>query len=305
MAKAQSAKQQAWNKFDAIVGEASARMSIDQPWVDDQGALRYICDTETLEALLAVPLSMDSTSQTGVRALALDVWLSHELRRAGFHPDMTWPRASEPCVLPAGVAQLLNAKGISDAYREELRELAVKTSGASFSEAKIQGKNYIKQVDVVMSDWTSGPELLISTKRMDSSFGKNAANRIEEAYGDARNLRARHPMAALGFFFGLRSTVLTEAPDTAEQLIDLVGKLGRESDAYHETCLLMLDYEDGGDSVRVREDLVPRELSLSTFLGRMVNRVLDASPVTRHRTARERRASAMPGHGPGELGSVR
>ena len=32
---------------------------------------------------------------------------------------------------------------------------------------------------------TPGPELMISTKRMDSSFGNNAANRVEESYGDA------------------------------------------------------------------------------------------------------------------------
>ena len=30
---------------------------------------------------------------------------------------------------------------------------------------------------------------MVSTKRMDSSFGKNAANRVEESYGDAKNLR--------------------------------------------------------------------------------------------------------------------
>ena len=63
--------------------------------------------------------------------------------------------------------------------------------------ANLLGKNYVKQVDVVMSGWATGPELMVSTKRMDSSFGKNAANRVEESYGDAKNLRLRHPQAAL------------------------------------------------------------------------------------------------------------
>ena len=45
---------------------------------------------------------------------------------------------------------------------------------------------------------------------MDSSYGKNAPNRIEESYGDAKNLRLRHPLAALGFVFGLRSDILAE-----------------------------------------------------------------------------------------------
>ncbi len=78
----------------------------------------------------------------------------------------------------------------------------------------------------------TGPELLISTKRMDSSFGKNAANRVEESYARRQNLRLRHPLAALGFVYGLRSTILSTEPDKAEWLIDLLGKLGTEDDAY-------------------------------------------------------------------------
>jgi hypothetical protein len=108
--------------------------------------------------------------------------------------------------------------------------------------ANILGKNYVKQVDVVMSAWDTGPEVLISTKRMDSSFGKNAANRIEESYGDAKNLRSRHPMAALGFVYALRSTILEQEPDKADWLIDLLQKLGREDDAYDAVTLLMIEY---------------------------------------------------------------
>jgi hypothetical protein len=95
-----------------------------------------------------------------------------------------------------------------------------------------------------MSAWDTGPEILISTKRMDSSFGKNAANRVEESYGDAKNLRGRHPMAALGFVYGLRSTILTTEKEAARWLIDLLQKLGREDDAYDSVCLLMIDYDD-------------------------------------------------------------
>ena len=86
---------------------------------------------------------------------------------------------------------------------------------------------------------------------MDSSYGNNAANRIEESYGDAKNLRLRHPMAALGFVFGLRSDILQSAPDVAEWLMDLLAKLGREDDAYHATCLVMIEY---GADAEVPED---------------------------------------------------
>jgi hypothetical protein len=100
-------------------------------------------------------------------------------------------------------------------------------SAVTSSSASILGKNYLKQVDVIITYWVTGPELLISTKRMDSSYGKNAPNRIEESYGDAKNLRLRHPLAALGFLFGLRSDILEKEPKTAEWLFDLLAKLGQ------------------------------------------------------------------------------
>lgn len=39
-----------------------------------------------------------------------------------------------------------------------------------------------------------------------SSYGKNLRNRFEEAYGDAKNIRGRFPLVALGFLFLVRST---------------------------------------------------------------------------------------------------
>ncbi len=116
--------------------------------------------------------------------------------------------------------------------------------GVTHSYASILGKNYLKQVDVILTDWDTGPEVLISTKRMDSSYGKNAPNRIEESYGDAKNLRLRHPMAALGFVFGLRNDVFDKELATADWLLDLLAKLGREDDAYHATCVILIEYGD-------------------------------------------------------------
>lgn len=95
---------------------------------------------------------------------------------------------------------------------------------------------------------------------MDSSFGKNAANRVEESYGDAKNLRLRHPLAALGFVYGLCSTIFNESPDKAEWLIDLLQKLGREDDAYHAVALIIIEYgahlavDEGNDDPGDGED---------------------------------------------------
>ncbi|MGW6033437.1 hypothetical protein ACWFOS_07235 [Gordonia terrae] len=233
--------------FDRIVADAASEDRRTSPWMPEpDGTLRYGPDYATLERLLGVPLHLAADTQTGVPALALDVWCAYELRRAGFDEDAVWPRPSHPRILPGPVARLLDKGALPATLQKELRTRLTKkgnVKNVTGSSASILGKNYLKQVDVIMTDWQTGPEILISTKRMDSSYGKNAPNRIEESYGDAKNLRLRHPMAALGFAFGLRADVFAKEEATAEWLLDLLAKLGREDDAYHATCVILFDYD--------------------------------------------------------------
>lgn len=248
MAAKQTARAKAWVIFDRIVALAAPRGVHSNPWVKSaDGQLHFEPDYETLVKLLGVPLYLKAETQSGVPALALDVWLSYELRRAGFDSDQVWPRPVNPRILPAPVAALLKLKDLPSGIRKDLAERVHKKGsirGVTSSSASILGKNYLKQVDVIITDWATGPELLISTKRMDSSYGNNAANRVEESYGDAKNLRLRHPLASLGFVFGLRSDILDKKRRIADWLFDLLAKLGREDDAYHATCLVLMEYSD-------------------------------------------------------------
>jgi hypothetical protein len=234
VAAKQTATSNAWVLFDHIAAEAAPNGLHSNPWIiadDDQ--LQFVPDYPTLEKLLGVPLHLKAGTQSGVPALAIDVWLSYELRRAGFRPDQVWPKPTHPRVLPAAITALIDS--LPGNLRGQLSERVEKKASipsVTSSSAAILGKNYLKQVDVIITDWATGPELLVSTKRMDSSYGKNAPNRIEESYGDAKNLRLRHPLAALGFVFGLRSDILRKEPKAAEWLFDLLIKLGREDDAY-------------------------------------------------------------------------
>lgn len=246
MAAEPSAKDRAWVLFDRITADAAPEGQYTNPWLRKQdGTLRYEPDYATLERLLGVPLYLQAETTTGVPALALDVWIAYELRRAGFDKDAVWPRDTHPRILPGPIARLLDKGALPAKMQAELRERVTRKGNiknVTQSSASILGKNYLKQVDVIMTDWNTGPEVLISTKRMDSSYGKNAPNRIEESYGDAKNLRLRHPLAALGFVFGLRTDIFAREPDTADWLLDLLAKLGREDDAYHSTCVLLIEY---------------------------------------------------------------
>lgn len=254
MAKEPRTADLAWPLFDKIVADASTQKLYSQPWVlDEANKPVYKPDYVTLEKLLGVPLFLKAMTQSGIPALAIDVWLSYELRRAGFDEDQVWPRPTVPRVLPAAVANLMSElpRDLSNRVKDFIERRGT-VKGVTSSAGKILGKNYVKQVDVIVSDWSTGPEVLISTKRMDSSYGNNAANRVEESYGDAKNLRQRHPLAALGFLLALRSDIfLPKDIAKAEWLIDLLGKLGQEDDAYHATCLLVMDYSD---EVAVPED---------------------------------------------------
>lgn len=330
-----SAKAKAWALFDAVLDDASPNGEHSTPWQNGV----YVPDIATLERLLGAALQVvpDGKTQSGVAALALDVWVAYELRRAGFHPDAVWPRAQSPRVVPTSITGLLDALPARESkpLRDRI-EGRNPPSGVIGASANVLGKNYIKQVDVVMSSWDTGPQLLISTKRMDSSFGKNAANRVEESYGDAKNLRGRHPLAALGFVFGLRSTAFDVEPATARWIADLLEKLGREDDAYDAVCLLVLEY--GGEAreaseapasiladagatgtdvdaldvslaevdaklealpvVRVRRDLAPLPLDPARFLQLIVDHVLDVTPITLHREARARAGRPVVGSTP-------
>lgn len=313
-----------WVHFDRIVADAPLREG--NPWIRQGANLGYEPDYDTLELLLGVPVLLAATSQSGVPALALDVWVSYEFRRAGFDPDRVWPRLSSPRVLPSEVVNFIEKLPKKD--QTALWDRVRRGAGGA-SSANLLGKNYVKQVDVVMSAWATGPELMVSTKRMDSSFGKNAANRVEESYGDAKNLRLRHPQAALGFFYALSAVALETERDIAQWLIDLLIKLGREDDAYDAVALVLPDLtkmeeprdpepedeagplEAGpveGDAgvpdtevtpeafdlqaprpVPLYREGVPAELDPARFFKIMCDRILDNSPINFHREARQRR----------------
>jgi hypothetical protein len=74
-------KSDAWRLFDHIVARAAPGGVHSNPWVKGpQEQLSFEPDYDTLERLLGVPLHLKAGTQSGVPALALDVWLSYELR---------------------------------------------------------------------------------------------------------------------------------------------------------------------------------------------------------------------------------
>lgn len=310
MAK-ESKTREGWIEFDRLV---ALRDTEGSPWWSERGIpeLHFNPEFDLLEELLAVPIRLGLGTTSGMPAKAVDVWIAHELRRAGFLADEVWPRASTPRVLPREVALLRGVDGmrtISDGLFDRI-DRGLVGKGVTGADAKILGKAYEKQVDVVIAQWARGPELMISTKRMDSSFGNNALNRIEESYGDAKNLRGRHPLAATGFLFVLRSTAFDSQKDTALRLMDLIVKLAKEPDAYDATSVIVVEWkqpesgavvaaelDDGKPlnvEVKVRHDLIPEALRPDKFLAAMVNAVIDRTPINLHEEVRKRQGQEVP-----------
>jgi hypothetical protein len=274
--------------FEAFHAVVSSRPT-PSPWtVDAVGARRFEPDYDALAALVAIPIAAGSGSATGRLAKAIDVWTAGELRRAGFDADEVWPRATRPRVMPRDLALYLRALPSKERAATEARIL--RNTNVAPSEARVLGRAYVKQVDVVVAQWARGPELLVSTKSMVSSFRNNLPNRFEESYGDAKNLRGRHPLASMGFLFLLRSTVVAES-GTLDRVVDMLRKLREEQDVYDTTCLVLGEWADppAHDGVIVRNDLVPEDLRADVFLTHLIGCVLDRTPVDMHVAVRERR----------------
>lgn len=282
-----------WASFDALTTRLGA-----PPWRRVDGRPMFAPNFALLRQLIAAPLAHGVKPQSGMHAKAIDVWIASELRRAGFGMDEVWPRASKPRVMPREVALVLDSLP-NDLRSQVLQHLRRSPAGAVSADAVVLGRAYHKQVDVVVSQWARGPELLVSTKRMDSSLSNNALNRIEESYGDAHNLRGRYPMAAIGYVLVIRHKAVLDAQSSATRLMDLVGKLGRDPAGYDATAVVVADWEDvidgqTGRPVAIVDDAVPSDLNIGRFFEVMIQMVVDRTPIDAHVAVRALRDGIRP-----------
>lgn len=282
-----SAKTDGFSALDGVLESAPT----GSPWAHVAGSpARYVPDYATFARLLSVPVLAGDAVGSGTFAKPIDAWLAHELRRSGFEIDEVWPRPTRPRILPRDVSVLLDK--LPAQLSAQVRDRLLAMPSVAPSDARILGRAYDKQVDVAISRWDRGPELLISTKAMVSGYGKNLGNRFEEAYGDAGNLRSRYPLAAVGFFFVQSAEVIRSEPGAFERTKDMMRKL-RELDGtngYTATGLALVSWDanepDAGVSVDL--DAVPDDIGPAQFLSTMVRRVLDVTPVVHHVEVRER-----------------
>ncbi len=275
-------KEDVFSSFEETIGARS----VTDPWLrTGNGQPNFEPDYELLQQLMAIPIAAGSDSATGRLAKAIDAWVAHELRRARFDPDEVWPRLTRPRVLTRELVEFI--KGLPKAEQEQAWRRVASNTKAAPSSADVLGRAYFKQVDVLVAHWSRGPELLISTKSMVSSFGNNRKNRFEEAYGDAKNLRGRYPLLSMGFLFVVRSTIPASG---LELTIDMMRKLQAEQDIYDSTALVLVEWsDDDGRPVRVRNDLVPEDLQAGRFLGALIGRLLERTPISIHVPVREAR----------------
>ncbi|WP_433953940.1 hypothetical protein [Curtobacterium flaccumfaciens] len=282
--------------FTSFDDHLNAKVGLS-PWLDG----RFLPDLDLLRKLVSLPVSQGESQETGRPAKAFDAWIANEIRRAGFKADEVWPRASRPRVLPAGmsaveekIAVLLDAFHQSETMsgtrlqprelRSALRDLEDVSLGPS--SASILGDFYSKQVDVGISSWDRGPEVIISTKTMFSGYGKNLRNRHEEAVGEVSSLRRRHPMCAMGYAYMARQTIL-DSPRIYNSLIDILLRLRRTGEAFDATMLILVDWDDDHPEQGLTYfDQPVEELSAASFFTTIIEAVVDRSPSYLHEQVR-------------------
>jgi hypothetical protein len=282
-----ASKDDSFSAFDDVLAKAAT----NTPWVHrTAGVPLYVPDYRLLEQLLSIPTADGAVVESGRFANGVDSWIAHELRRAGFETDEVWPRPTRPRILPRDVAVLLSR--LPTPLAVQVRERLMTMPSVAPGDARVLGRAYDKQVDVAIARWDRGPELLVSTKTMVKAFGKNLGNRFEEAYGDAGNLRSRYPLAAVGYFFVQRSTILQSEPGAFERTKDMMRKL-RELDGtngYTATGLALVSWDDDDPTagVTVELDAVPDDIGPAQFFARMIERVVEVTPVVHHVEVRSR-----------------
>lgn len=313
----------ALTELDPILATASA----DSPWVvpvhpEREGERIYAPDYDLARRLLAVPIAAGYAreQQSGRVAKALDAWVAHELRRSGFPAGSVWPRTERPRVLPGDLVPVEEAVGAAEErleqFEERLARYADKAAGKGHAgkppslrqvgaairkvrralpgsgAANILGRFYVKQVDVAVSSWQQGPDVLISTKTQFSSYLNNKNNRYEEAVGEITNLRDRHPMAATGFAFLVRTNIHDES-GAFVYLRDLLLRLRKPDGAFDATMLLIADWDDETRTLQPVEDPAA-ELSAERFFTDLLDAVMSNTPVDRHQEIRLRRLGEPP-----------
>lgn len=306
------------SELDEILAGADTSAT---PWATvaegpKRGERVYRPDYDIARTLLNVPISQGyaSKQQSGRVAKALDAWIAHELRRAGFPEDAVWPRQRRPRVLPADVAPVEDALEETllrlSEFQEKLNEFAkdetapsllrvraalakITTALPGSANAEILGRFYVKQVDVVVSSWQRGPDVLISSKTQFSSYLNNKNNRYEEAVGEATNLRDRHPMAAMGFVFLVRTNLFDEQGAYA-YLRNQLARLRRPDGPFDATMLLAADWGDGDHPVLRKVDDADEVLSAPRFYEDLLRTVMDNAPVDLHQMVRLRHQGEAP-----------
>lgn len=264
----------AFSPYEVIIKSKGDR----DPLFDAHGA---VLDYGLLELLIDDAARRGKSAQSGDVARALDMWVAEQFRRAKLPEDSIWPRLVMPRALDASILSFIGK--MPPALAEQC--CASLTERYRSSSVSVMGAAYSKQVDVGMATWPSGPELLVSTKTMGSSFGKNMANRFEEAYGDAKNLKSRNPFAATGFAFLVHADILNERSSYLKALA-MLEKLQAEQDVYDAVCLIVADWSSEGAALMHDEPSIPASLSAERFFTELVHIVLmhaatDAYPEAR------------------------
>lgn len=258
---------------------------------------------------LSAPFS-PSQSNRGTRrdnnqvgfAKSLDVYIAHELRRAGFDPSTVFPRLRMPRAVPPemkvveeAIDHLMTVLDEYEAFASQqlkpaaLRSAIVRLARVKLgsSETNVLGRFYKKQVDaVVLADWLRGPDVLVSGKTQFSSYLNNKNNRYEEAIGEAHNLRDRYPLAAMGFAYLVRSNVFEGG--AFELLRDLLVRLRRPDGPFDATVLLVAEWDNETLSLNSVEDPAPT-LALPRFFDDLLNAVMSYTPVDVYQSVRARK----------------
>lgn len=110
-------------------------------------------------------------------------------------------------------------------------------------ELTILGGLKTKAVDVVVTQRTTGPCVVVSVKGSQNAF-RNLTNRMEEAAGDCTNIHIAYPNLVYGFFHVLKANRVEDVSKMNDVAIDASGKVVDGFNRYHDAMVRLTGRRD-------------------------------------------------------------
>lgn len=175
---------------------------------------------------------------------------------------------------------------IASVLRARLSTKAASQNVKVVEEAQLFGSHKPKDVDVSVVHPINGPLMIIGLRSQMSSVGNNALTYYQDIIGECISLQDRFPLSTIGYIYLMplqpirvgHEHVVIDHRRYAKMYAAITGRDGHNfhniKGVYDQFAYMIVDFAAEPPGLRddiVRESVPHKDLSVSTFVDRMIN----------------------------------